>query len=101
MFFPDARRGRGVDSALTRCPAAHAEDPRPCDGPTDTVRIVDRPGAEVAACPLHGAVLLASLDRGRVYPLAGPSGSAIGVYALARTLPPFDFLGPRATGVTR
>jgi hypothetical protein len=46
----------------------------------------------VAACPLHGAALLASLDGGRVYPLNGPNGSAIAVYAFARTLPPFDFL---------
>lgn len=76
----------------TRCAAAHAEDPRPCDGPGDTVRIVDRAGAEVAACPLHGAVLLASLDRGRVYPLNGPDGAAITVYVRARALPPFDFL---------
>jgi hypothetical protein len=91
----------GIEAALPRCPAAHVEDPRPCDGPPDAVRIGDRLGAGVAACPLHGAVLLASLDGGRVYPLAGPNGSAIAVYALARKLPPFDYLRPRSTGAAR
>jgi hypothetical protein len=74
-----------------RCAAAHEEDARPCEGAIDAVQIVDQTGVAVAACLLHGAVLLASLDRARVYPLNGPEGSAITVFARARTLPPFDF----------
>jgi len=70
----------------------HKEDPRPCEGAIDAVRIVNQAGGAVAACLLHGAVLLASLDRARVYPLNGPEGSAITVFTRARTLPPFDFL---------
>jgi hypothetical protein len=75
-----------------RCTAAHALDPRPCEGAPDAVQIVDHAGDGVAACLLHGAVLLASLDRARVYPLGGPEGCAITVHVRARTLPPFDFL---------
>ena len=83
-----------------RCEAAHVADPRPCDGQRDAVRIVDRFGAGVEACVLHGAVLLASLDRGKVYLLHGPDGSAITVYTRAGELAPFDFLtGPGVTGV--
>ncbi|MFC0532805.1 hypothetical protein [Phytohabitans kaempferiae] len=60
------------------------------------MRIVDRAGASTAGCILHGAVLLASLDGGRVYLLNGPAGSAIAVYRLARELSAFDF--PRGLG---
>ncbi len=82
-----------------RCAAAHLADPRPCEGQWDAVRVVDQTGAGTEACLLHGAVLLASLDRGRVYPLNGPDGSAIVVFTRAQGLPPFDFLtGP---GVAR
>jgi hypothetical protein len=75
-----------------RCAAAHAEDPRPCDGAIDAVQIVDQTYVAVAACLLHGAVLLASLDRGRVYPLNGEDGVAITVFTRAQALRPFDFL---------
>jgi hypothetical protein len=77
---------------FSRCSAAHADDPRPCDGAADAVRIVDQTGASAAGCVLHGAVLLASLDGGRVYPLNGPAGSAIAAYRLAQALPAFDLL---------
>ena len=91
-------------SAATRdgqCSAAHVEDPRPCDGPTDSVRIIDQTGAATSACLLHGAALLASLERGRVYPLNGPDGSAITVFTRAQTLPALDFLtGPGVAPVT-
>lgn len=84
-----------------RCTAAHALDPRPCEGAPDAVQIVDRAGDGVAACLLHGAVLLASLDRARVYPLGGPEGCAIAVYVRARSLPPFDTLtDPAASPLT-
>jgi len=56
------------------------------------VRIVDQTGASTEGCLLHGAVLLASLAGGRVYPLGGAQGSAIEVFRRAQTLPAFDFL---------
>ncbi|BCB85847.1 hypothetical protein [Phytohabitans suffuscus] len=56
------------------------------------MRVIDRTGASATGCVLHGAVLLASLDGGRVYPLNGPAGSAIAVHRLAQSLPAFDFL---------
>jgi len=77
---------------VARCAAAHVSDPRPCEGRPDAVCVVDQAGAGTEACLLHGAVLLASLRHGRVYPLHGPQGSAITVYRRARDLPPFDFL---------
>ncbi|HKS99251.1 MAG TPA: hypothetical protein VJT31_06940 [Rugosimonospora sp.] len=84
-----------------RCTAAHALDPRPCEGAPDAVQIVDWVGEAVGACLLHGAVLLASLDRARVYPLGGPEGCAITVYVRARSLAPFDFLtNPGASRLT-
>lgn len=84
-----------------RCPAAHVADPRSCDGQHDAVRVIDQTGVSTAACLLHGAVLLASLHRGRVYPLNGPKGSAIAVFALAQTLPAFGFLtGPAVARVS-
>jgi hypothetical protein len=101
MSTLDGRAGFGSSGLAARCPAAHAEDSRSCDGPTDAVRIVDRTGAEVAACPLHGAVLLASLDGGRVFPLNGPAGSAIAVYVRARALPSSDFMRSQSTGRVR
>jgi hypothetical protein len=75
-----------------RCEAAHVDDPRPCDGPPDAVKIVDRTGAAAAGCLLHAAALLASLDGGWVHQLNGPEGSAIEVFRRAQALPPFDFL---------
>jgi hypothetical protein len=65
----------------------------------DAVRIVDQTNASTPACLLHGSVLLASLERGRVYPLNGPDGSAITVFTRAQTLPPFDSL--TSPGVAR
>lgn len=83
-----------------RCEAAQVADPRGCEGRPDAVRIVDQTGASTKACLRHGAVLLASLHHGRVYPLHGPHGSAIVVYTRARQLPPFGFLtGPGADHV--
>jgi hypothetical protein len=67
-------------------------DSRGCEGQLDAVRIVDRTGVSTQACLRHGAVLLASLQGGRVYPLHGPPGSAIVVYTRARDLPPFGLM---------
>src|SRR5262249_6926495 len=70
-----------------RCGAAHPDDPRPCEGRPDAVRVVDQTGVSTHGCLLHAAVLLASLAGGRVYPMHGPPGSAIEVYSRARMLP--------------
>lgn len=85
---------------MIRCEAAHAEDPRDCEGPADAVRIVDQLEGERLACVLHGAVLLASLHAGRVY--LGPRAftgngdvapnAPIEVYGRAQQIKPFDFL---------
>jgi hypothetical protein len=76
-----------------RCPAAHLEDPTPCDGPP-TVTVLDRTNAGADGCAHHGASLLASLDGGRVYALPdAPPGSAIAVFKAAADTKPFPWLG--------
>jgi hypothetical protein len=77
-----------------RCAAAHAEDVSACEGPLDAVRVVDELGGEVLGCVRHGAVLLASLECGRVYPGPGHDGYAIEVFKRAQQLKPFNFRGP-------
>lgn len=77
-----------------RCAAAHPEDRTLCEGPIDAVKIVDVVGEEVTGCVHHGAVLLASLRDGRVYPGPGDvDGAAIEVYNRARHRRPFDLGG--------
>lgn len=78
------------DTTPARCGAAHPDDPRPCDTQQDAVRVLDQTGTEVAACIRHGAMLVASLVDGRVYPLHGPAGSAIRCYVESRKLRPFE-----------
>lgn len=73
---------------VLRCPAAHVEDRSRCAGAVDAARIVDRTGAEVYGCVWHAAVLLASLEGGRVYPGVVP-GAALDVYDTAQRLAPF------------
>lgn len=80
----------------TRCAAAHAEDPTPCEGPHDAVRIVDQLGAETLACVHHGARLYASLDRPRVYPMPGHDQAALEVYTRAQGIEPFEWMRNRA-----
>ena len=75
-----------------RCGAAHPEDTSGCEGRTDAVRIIDQAGNEVSGCVRHGAVLLSSLERGRVLP-GSVEGAAIEAYQRAQTLPPFAFGG--------
>jgi hypothetical protein len=79
-----------------RCPAAHPEDLTPCVGPV-AVAVLDASGAGAEGCEHHGARLLASLDRGRVYPLPdAPRGAAIRVFKTADALRPFCWAdGPR------
>lgn len=76
------------NAGVGRCAAAHVEDPGACDGPAAAVRIVDQLGEETTGCPRHAAVLLATLDQGRVYP--GPDdqgGDAIEVFRRSKILP--------------
>lgn len=79
-----------------RCPAAHPEDPTPCGGPV-AVTILDADNAGADGCEHHGARLLASLDRGRVYALPdAPEGAAIRVFKAADGIRPFPWVdGPR------
>jgi hypothetical protein len=64
--------------------------------------VIDRTGRGTTACRLHGAVLLASLDGARVYPLDGGRGSAIDVYLRAEAMRPFEgvLTGPGVQRVT-
>ncbi|MFD5569657.1 hypothetical protein [Streptomyces cadmiisoli] len=72
-----------------RCPAAHPDDPTPCVGPP-VVTVLDAGNAGADGCEHHAARLLASLDRGRVYPLPhAPTGAAIRVFTAADTIRPF------------
>lgn len=80
--------GCGV-ADTARCPAAHPDDPTACDGPA-VVTVLDQYNAGADGCEHHGARLLASLDRGRVYPLPdAPEGAAIRVHKAADGIPPF------------
>ncbi|MFC8013200.1 hypothetical protein [Streptomyces cinereoruber] len=72
-----------------RCPAAHPEDPTPCDGPP-VVTVLDSSNGGADGCEHHGARLLASLDGGRVYGLPeAPEGAAIRVFKAADQTRPF------------
>jgi hypothetical protein len=91
-----------VTGVSERCRAAHGEDRSDCDGPPMAVRVVDQFGEQVTGCVHHGAVLLASLDSGRVY--TGPDavdGAAIEVYRRAQRLAPFDVLSAGTGGDRR
>ena len=79
-----------------RCPAAHADDPTPCAGPV-VVTVLDTTNSGANGCEHHGARLLASLDRGRVYALPdAPDGAAIRVLKAADGTRPFPWVdGPR------
>lgn len=85
-----------VQDVARRCPAAHPQDPTPCAGPI-VVTVLDATGAGADGCEHHGARLLASLDRGRVYALPGaPAGAAIRAFRATDGLRPFCWLdGPR------
>ncbi|GAB2799501.1 hypothetical protein [Streptomyces daliensis] len=76
---------------MTRCPAAHPDDPDPCRGPV-TVTVQDAQGSGLAGCGHHAARLLASLEGGTVYPLPdAPSGAAIRVHQAADGIRPFPW----------
>lgn len=80
---------RGAASA--RCPAAHLNDARPCEGPLDAVVITDGGRGSAIGCVLHGAIMYASLTTVRVTPGPGHrDGDCVDVYNRSRTLRPFD-----------
>ncbi|WFB09539.1 hypothetical protein LRS74_22675 [Streptomyces sp. LX-29] len=80
--------GCGVTGTV-RCPAAHPDDPTPCDGPA-VVTVLDAYNDGADGCEHHGARLLASLERGSVYALPdAPAGAAIRVFIAADDIPPF------------
>ncbi|MEU6703857.1 hypothetical protein [Streptomyces wuyuanensis] len=85
-----------MSSQNDRCPAAHHDDPTPCDGPP-VVTVLDAENAGATGCEHHGARLLASLAGGRVYALPdAPAGAAIRVFKAADTTRPFVWYdGPR------
>lgn len=75
-----------------RCPAAHPEDPTPCDGPP-VVTVLDAQNAGAEGCQHHGARLLASLAGARVVALPdAPDGAAIRTFKAADGLRPFPWL---------
>ncbi|WP_327666918.1 hypothetical protein OHN37_16395 [Streptomyces sp. NBC_00485] len=61
------------------------------------VSVLDAFNAGAEGCEHHGARLLASLDRGRVYPLPdAPPGAAIRTFTAAAGIRPFCWVdGPR------
>lgn len=78
-----------VEPPALRCPAAHPDDPTPCDGPI-IVTVIDASNAGANGCEHHGARLLASLEGGRVYALPdAPDGAAIRVFKVAHNTRPF------------
>lgn len=80
------------DDEPDRCPAAHPDDPTPCVGPI-VVTVLDAHNAGADGCEHHGARLLASLDRGRVYGHRDASaGTAIKVFKAAQHIRPFPWV---------
>jgi hypothetical protein len=89
-----------AEAIASRCAAAHRDDPTPCEGPQDAVRIYDRwkSGGGVLGCVHHGARMLASVVGGLVYP--GPSSdvgrrpgndAAVDAYVRAQATRPFPW----------
>lgn len=80
------------EHARGRCPAAHPEDPTPCDGPL-VVTILDRDNAGADGCQHHGARLLASIEGARPVSLPdAPAGAAVRVHKAADGIRPFPWL---------
>ncbi|MFG2756805.1 hypothetical protein [Streptomyces wuyuanensis] len=78
-------------STAPRCPAAHREDPTPCDGPP-VVTVLDAFNAGADGCEHHAARLLASLTSGRVYALPdAAAGAALRVFKAADSIAPFPW----------
>jgi hypothetical protein len=54
-----------------RSPQGSSRSTAVCEGQPDVVRVIDQTGHDTTACLLPGAVLLASLNGGRVRPAQG------------------------------
>ena len=87
---PDNREAAPEPTRRERCRAALLADPRPCESRPDVTPVIDRTGQGTTACLPHGAVLLASLDGGRVRVLRGERSAAAEVHRRAGLLRPFD-----------
>jgi len=66
-----------------------------CVGAMDGVEVIDAGGGVTTGCVLHGAVLLASLEEGRLRK-GSEKGATIAAYRLAQELPPFAWHGDQA-----
>jgi hypothetical protein len=62
------RMCRPVPLLPRRCQAAHPEDPSPCEGPRNAVRVVDQVGEQRYGCVHHAAVALGCIQGVRVWP---------------------------------
>ncbi|MEU0965656.1 hypothetical protein ABZ357_09600 [Streptomyces sp. NPDC005917] len=77
---------------ITRCPAAHPDDPTGCNGPI-VVTVLDANNAGANGYEHHAATLLASLDGGRVYALPdAPTGAAIRTLTAAGRTHPYAWV---------
>ncbi|MEU5112045.1 hypothetical protein AB0G64_11130 [Streptomyces longwoodensis] len=74
-----------------RCPAAHPEDPTPCNGPV-VVTVLDSSNAGADGCEHHAVRLLASLTGGRPVPKPdAPAGLAVRLFRAAHSTRPFPW----------
>ncbi|MFZ4240721.1 hypothetical protein ACOZGD_36865 [Streptomyces murinus] len=87
----DGDDGQTAGPAVSRCPAAHPEDPTPCDGPV-VVTVLDRANAGVDGCEHHAVRLLASVTGARPVPKPNaPVGLAVRVFRAADRTRPFPW----------
>lgn len=78
--------------STSRCPTAHPDDPTRCTGPA-CVTILDADNHGADGCEHHAAVLMASLEGGRVYSLPdAPAGAALRVHTAAADIRPFPWV---------
>src|SRR5690625_1593082 len=71
-----------------RCPAAHTQDDRECDGPPDAVEVIDRHHNRIPGCVRHAATLKAVLDsRAVIRVLNGGDDAATRCAAIAAGQP--------------
>ncbi|MFH8219842.1 hypothetical protein ACH4C2_11225 [Streptomyces sp. NPDC018057] len=87
----DGDGGQTAGPVVFRCPAAHPEDPTPCDGPV-VVTVLDRANAGVDGCEHHAVRLLASVTGTRPVPKPGtPVGLAVRIFRAADRTRPFPW----------
>ena len=66
-----------------RCAAAAPQDPAPCSGAADEVRVRETGGTATNGCALHAAALLTLLPQGRLE-AGSRAGAVFEAYRLAR-----------------